>query len=66
MLLVIFSQDDSYHAIHQYFLSQRSLYLVVWNTSHGNAGVQELKSWLLNIEVSTISVSYMYVGVRNF
>ena len=31
-------------------------YLVIWNVSHGSAGVQELKSWLLNIEVSTICV----------
>ena len=47
-----FGGQEEYYATHQCFLSRRSLYLVVWNTSHGMVGVEELKPWLLNIQVS--------------
>ena len=36
---------------HQCFLSARSLYLVVWNTTQGEAGVNALGPWLHNIQV---------------
>lgn len=36
---------------HQCFLSARSLYLVVWNTTKGEAGVNALGPWLHNIQV---------------
>ena len=37
---------------HQCFLSARSLYLVVWNTTKGEAGVNALGPWLHNIQVN--------------
>ena len=52
-----FGGQEEYYATHQCFLSRRSLYLLVWNVTHGLAGVEELKPWLLNIQVS-----YMYIG----
>ena len=46
-----FSGQEEYYATYQYFLSRRSLYLVVWNVTHGMKGVQEIRPWLLNIQV---------------
>ena len=43
--------QEEYYATHQCFLSRRSLYLVVWNVMDGREGVEELKPWLLNIQV---------------
>lgn len=46
-----FGGQEEYYATHQCFLSRRSLYLVVWNVSHGLKGAEEIKPWLLNIQV---------------
>lgn len=46
-----FGGQEEYYATHQCFLSRRSLYLVVWNVTHGMKGAQEIKPWLLNIQV---------------
>jgi len=44
--------QEVYYATHQCFLSRNTLYLVVWNITHGVRGAEELKPWLLNIQVS--------------
>ncbi len=46
-----FGGQEEYYATHQCFLSRRSLYLVVWNVTHFMDGAEELKPWLLNIQV---------------
>ena len=46
-----FGGQEEYYATHQCFLSRRSLYLVVWNVTHGMKGAEEIKPWLLNIQV---------------
>lgn len=46
-----FGGQEEYYATHQCFLSRRSLYLVVWNVTHFIEGAEELKPWLLNIQV---------------
>ena len=38
-----------YYATHQCFLTERSLYLLLWNITHGQKGIRELKPWLDNI-----------------
>ena len=48
-----FGGQEEYYATYQCFLSRRSLYLVVWNVTHGMKGAQEIKPWLLNIQVCT-------------
>ena len=40
-----------YYATHQYFLSPRSLYLVMWSIIEGERGVEGLQQWLINIQV---------------
>ena len=44
-----FGGQEEYYATHQCFLTERSLYLLVWNITHGEEGVAELKPWLDNI-----------------
>ena len=44
-----FGGQEEYYAIHQCFLTERSLYLLLWNITHGEKGVRELKPWLDNI-----------------
>ena len=46
-----FGGQEEYYATHQCFISRRSLYLVVWNATNGMAEVEELRPWLLNIQV---------------
>ena len=41
-----------YYATHQYFLSKRSIYLVVWKVTEGEKGVNDILQWLVNIQVS--------------
>jgi len=47
-----FGGQREYYATHQYFLSKRSLYLVVWKISDGQRGISEILQWLVNIQVS--------------
>ena len=44
-----FGGQEEYYATHQCFLTERSLYLLLWNITHGEKGVHELKPWLDNI-----------------
>ena len=44
-----FAGQEEYYATHQCFLTERSLYLLLWNITHGEKGVHELKPWLDNI-----------------
>ena len=45
-----------YYATHQYFLSPRSLYLVMWSLIDGEQGVEGLQQWLINIQVTGFTV----------
>ena len=44
-----FGGQEEYYATHQCFLTERSLYLLLWNITRGEKGVHELKPWLDNI-----------------
>ena len=43
--------QEEYYATHQCFLTNRSLFLLVWNVMDGEAGLLSLRPWLENIEV---------------
>jgi len=51
-----FGGQREYYATHQYFLTKRSLYLVVWRLTDGEKGVAEILQWLINIQVSCSAV----------
>ena len=50
-----FGGQTEYYATHQYFLSKRSLYLVVWKITDGERGMNEIQQWLINIQVWPLS-----------
>jgi len=54
-----FGGQREYYATHLYFLSKRSLYLVLWNVCDGEKGLNEILQWLVNIQVIVIfTLSY--------
>ena len=59
-----FGGQEEYYATHQCFLSRRSLYLAVWNVTHGMRGVEELKPWLLNIQARAPNSPVIIVGTH--
>ncbi|XP_052762538.1 leucine-rich repeat serine/threonine-protein kinase 1-like [Mya arenaria] len=59
-----FAGQKEYYATHQYFLSQRSLYLVLWNLTEGEKGIKELKQWLVNIQAQARNSAVIIVGTH--
>ena len=57
-----FAGQEEYYATHQCFLTKRSLYLLVWNVTEGDAGVTDLKPWLNNISVRAPDSRVIVVG----
>ena len=57
-----FAGQEEYYATHQCFLSKRSLYLLVWNVTEGDAGIADLKPWLNNISVRAPDSCVIVVG----
>ena len=49
--------QEVYYATHQCFLSRNTLYLAVWNMEKGEDGIENLRPWLLNIQVKINSKS---------
>jgi GTPase SAR1 family protein len=45
-----FGGQQEYYTTHQYFLSRRSLYLVLWRIADGEKGINEIQQWLINIQ----------------
>lgn len=43
--------QEEYYVTHQFFLTNRALYLLVWNVLDGEAGIQSLSIWLQNLQV---------------
>lgn len=57
-----FGGQREYYATHQYFLTKRSLYLVVWRLTDGEKGVAEILQWLINIQVICILICILTVS----
>uniref|UniRef100_A0A7M5VAP0 non-specific serine/threonine protein kinase n=1 Tax=Clytia hemisphaerica TaxID=252671 RepID=A0A7M5VAP0_9CNID len=53
-----------YYATHQCFLSGKTLYLVVYNVTHGSEGIDSLGSWLLNIQARAPNSRCIIVGTH--
>lgn len=56
--------QNVYYAAHQMFLSPNTLYLAVWNVTHGEEGVESLRRWLLNIQARAPSSEVLIVGTH--
>lgn len=59
-----FGGQTEYYATHQYFLSKRSLYLVVWKITDGERGVNEIMQWLINIQARAPNSPVIIVGTH--
>ena len=59
-----FAGQEEYYATHQCFLSQRTLYLLLFNLKHGDKGIQELKPWLNNIVLRAPRSCVIIVGTH--
>ncbi|KOC64475.1 Leucine-rich repeat serine/threonine-protein kinase 1 [Habropoda laboriosa] len=59
-----FGGQREYYATHQYFLSKRSLYLVVWRITDGFKGVSEIFQWLVNIQSRAPNSPVIIVGTH--
>ena len=59
-----FGGQEEYYSTHQCFLSQRSLYLLLFNLKDGEKGVQELKPWLNNIALRAPHSLVIIVGTH--
>ena len=57
-----FSGQEEYHAVYHCFMSQRSLYLLVWNITEGDNGVADLKLWLSDISLLAPDSCVIIVG----
>ena len=59
-----FGGREEYYATHQCFLSQRSLYLLLFNLLHGDKGVEELRPWLSNIALRAPRSCVIIIGTH--
>ncbi|XP_018323262.1 leucine-rich repeat serine/threonine-protein kinase 1 isoform X2 [Agrilus planipennis] len=59
-----FGGQKEYYATHQYFLSKRSLYLVVWKITDGYKGINEISQWLVNIQARAPNSPVLIVGTH--
>ncbi|KAH0560147.1 leucine-rich repeat serine/threonine-protein kinase 1 [Cotesia glomerata] len=59
-----FGGQKEYYATHQYFLSKRSLYIVVWRIIDGLKGINEIFQWLVNIQSRAPNSPVIIVGTH--
>ena len=57
-----FAGQEEYYATHQCFLSKHSLYLLVWNVTEGDVGIDDLEPWLSNISARAPGSPVIIVG----
>ncbi|XP_041363499.1 leucine-rich repeat serine/threonine-protein kinase 1-like [Gigantopelta aegis] len=59
-----FGGQREYYATHQYFLSPRSLYLVMWDVTENQPGINNLLQWLVNIQARAPGAPVIIVGTH--
>ena len=59
-----FGGQEEYYATHRCFLSQRSMYLLLFNLLHGDKGVEELRPWLNNIALRAPRSCVIIIGTH--
>lgn len=59
-----FGGQKEYYSTHQYFLSKRSLYLVVWKMVDGEKAVEGIQQWLVNIQARAANSPVIIVGTH--
>ena len=59
-----FAGQEEFYSTHQYFLTSRALYLAVFNASNGRSELDNLRTWLLNIQASAPGAMVVLVGTH--
>ncbi|VDK83805.1 unnamed protein product [Litomosoides sigmodontis] len=59
-----FGGQREYYATHQYFLSRRSLYVLVWKVTDGETALPDLRQWLVNIQARAPNSPVIIVGTH--
>ena len=59
-----FGGQQEYYTTHQYFLSRRSLYLVLWKIVDGEKGINEIQQWLINIQARAPNSPVIIIGTH--
>lgn len=59
-----FGGQEEFYATHRYFLSKRSLYLVVWRLTDGINGILGIQQWLVNIQSRASGSPVIIVGTH--
>ena len=59
-----FGGQEEYYATHQCFLSEGSIYLLVFSVTSGNIALDEVRSWLTNIALRTPGSCIHIVGTH--
>lgn len=59
-----FGGQHEFYATHRYFLSKRSMYLVVWRLTDGIQGILGIQQWLVNIQSRASGSPVIIVGTH--
>ena len=59
-----FSGHEDYYSTHQCFLSEYTLYLLLFNLKHGDKGVEELRPWLNNLALRAPYSRVIIIGTH--
>jgi len=59
-----FGGQEEFYATHRYFLSRRSIYLVVWRLTDGLPGILGIQQWLVNIQSRAPNSPVVIVGTH--
>lgn len=62
--VIDFGGQREYHSTHQYFLSKRSLNLVLWKITDGDEALAQLDTWLVNIHARAPNSTVILVGTN--
>lgn len=59
-----FGGQEEYYATHQYFLTKRSLYLVLWKITDGPNAMRGIRQWLVNIQTRAPDSPVLIIGTH--
>jgi hypothetical protein len=57
-----FTGKKEYYTTHQYFLSKRAVYLICWKLTDEDKGINEIHTWLLNIQTRAPGSPCILIG----
>ncbi|XP_038076820.1 leucine-rich repeat serine/threonine-protein kinase 1-like [Patiria miniata] len=59
-----FGGQEEFYATHQYFLTKRSLYLVLFKITDGMRSINQIQQWLVNIQARAPNSPVLLIGTH--